>query len=336
MRLKNVFLGLIVIAVAFGPLSRARADGSVLVVGKVLPRQRQLIVESIVTTAREAGWTLRSPTFSPQEIDSVVACLGTEKPWPCVAPMLEKKGEKLVVVQVEVQRADTMLTMHVLAATNDLESTANQFCNVCNDRDLGLAVANVSRQLLRDSAERSGKTFLVIKSKPDKAWITLDAKPAGSTNVAKATYPGDHTVMLRRDGYVPATKDVRVKEGQTLEIELTLVPSPGTAVGPRDRPVPIVGPSLFVPKLVTGASGAVLLGGILLVAFDEDPSPIGKRHEFVYNTAPLGAAAIITGALGVTYGLYRWVRTSRASKPTSSPTIAPQPGGATVGWAGSF
>src|SRR6187399_1526339 len=112
MRLKIVFLGFVIVLSALARESLARTDGSVLVVGKASPRQRVVIVDSVLTTAREGGWAFEAPGFSTQETDAVLACLRADKPWPCVAPALKGKGDKLVVVQVGIEADDTVLTVH--------------------------------------------------------------------------------------------------------------------------------------------------------------------------------------------------------------------------------
>jgi hypothetical protein len=311
----------------------ARADGSVLVLGKASPQQRSVIAEAIIGAARADGWSLQAHPYSDRDAETVLACLRVTRPWPCVAPHVKDRGDQLVVVQVELERTDTVLGVHVVTATTDADSTADHFCNLCDDDSLKRASAEVARRLLRDAAERSGRTRLSIRSRPDRAWITLDGKLAGSTDTVKATYPGEHTVMLTRTGYVAATRTLLVKDGETATLAVDLETAQETIIVlPGERRAP----SRLVPKLLIAGGAVALVGGAILIGIDEDPSPVGKRHEYYYDTAPHGVGAIIAGAAAAGAGAYLWLRAARAARSTSSPTVAPAPGGAAVGWSGRF
>jgi hypothetical protein len=334
MRFQIFIPGLFAVAVALGAPPEARADGAVLVLGRASPQQRGVIAEAVIATARDGGWPAEVPVLADREREAVVACLRAARPWSCAAPHLKGRGDLLVVVQVELERTDTVLGIHVVTAASDTDSTANHFCNVCDDASLKLAVADVTRRLLRDAAERSGKTRLSIASRPDRAWITLDGKPAGSTNLVKATYPGEHTVMLTRTGYATATRTIEVQEGETAELIVDLEPAPGTVID-RGRDRRARAPRR-VPRLLLGAGVVALASGAVLIGVDEDPSPVGKRHEYYYDTAPHGVGAVLVGAAAVGAGAYLWRRASRASRTKSSPTFAPSPNGAAVGWSGRF
>ena len=332
--IRGLFPGLFAAAFALGAVPEARAGGAVLVLGEASPRQRGLIAEAVVATARDGGWSVQAPEVADPEREAVVACLRAARPWSCAAPHLKGRGDPLVVVQVELEGTDTVLGVHVVTAASDADSTANHFCNVCDDASLKIAVSDVTRRLLREAAERSGQTKLSIASRPDRAWITLDGKPAGSTNLVKATYPGEHIVMLTRTGYATATRTIEVQEGETAELIVDLEPAPGTVIDRgRDRRAR---PPRRVPRLLIGAGAVALVGGAVLIGVDEDPSPIGKRHEYFYDTAPHGVGAVLVGVAAVGAGAYLWLRASRASRTKSSPTFAPSPGGAAVGWSGRF
>ena len=348
-RSKIVVLGMLVTLGAVAREARARADGAVLVVGKVAPKQRAAIAEAIVAAAREDGWALAAPALSPQDAAKLAACMSKEKGnvRACAAPRLKDGGDKLVFVDVHATNMDFNVTMYGFAAATDAEAKAEHFCNVCSDAELRQGVADATRKVMRDLVVRGGRTKITIESTPDGAWITLDGSPAGSTNEQKATYPGKHTVMLRKDGYVTATRDVEVEEGQTVVVKVPLERAkhddatapmgPVAPVGPVEPSVVTAArPSALGPKLLIGAGVVMILGGAVLVAVDEDPSLVGEQPPYIYDTTPHGVAAILAGAAAVGVGAYLWARASRASQPTSSPTIGARSGGVTVGWAGSF
>lgn len=337
---KLLLCGIIAFTTTLMLETHANAEGAVLVFGKVSPQQRKLIIDSVVGTAIEDGWAFRR---NPADVatDVVIACLRADKPWRCVAPYLKDQSDQLLVVQVELERSDTVVTMHVLSAANENESTANHFCNVCDDTSLRRAVADVSKQLLRDAAERSGRTAISIRSKPEKAWITLDGKPAGVTNTKRATYPGEHTLMLRQLGYETSTRTVKLVEGKTLEVEVIMVPTGGTTPEPRTPKRPEDRPSRLASNVLLGAGAIAVIGGGVLIALDEDVTRAGKHEEHYFDSAPHGIAATIVGAAAIGTGLYLRLRSPKAASQnktssTSTPVLAPLPGGGVLGWSGSF
>jgi hypothetical protein len=221
--------------------------------------------------------------------------------------------------------------VHVITSVNDTDSTANYFCNACDEDSLKLAIADVARRVLRAAAERSGKTKISIKSRPDRAWINLDGALVGSTDTVKATYPGEHTVLLTRAGYVTATRTIVVKEGETAALVAVLDPAPGTVIdraGDR-RPAS----SRWIPKLLSGAGALVLAGGALY-SFTVDPPSSGRQPRYLYSGPALGVAAAGGAALGI--GLYLWLRPAGGTARRSAPAVSPSPGGGAVGWSTSF
>jgi hypothetical protein len=190
------------------------------------------------------------------------------------------RGDRLVAVKVGIERTDTVLSVHVITAVNATDSTASYFCNACDEAALSAAASDVTRRMLRAAAERSGKTRISIKSKPDRAWINLDGTMIGSSDTIKATYPGEHTIMLTHSGYLTTTRTVVVKEGETAQVIVNLEPVPGSSIDrPGDRRA---SSSRVVPKLLTGAGAAALIGGAVY-SFTVDPPPGGKQPRYLYR-----------------------------------------------------
>jgi hypothetical protein len=329
MRFRIVFLGWFALVAVL--LSEARADGSVLVVGEASPRQHEVIVDAVIATAREIGWSLAAHPFLDQERAEVTACLGAARPWACVAPYMKDKGDRLVVVQVGIERTDTVLSVHVITAINETDSTANYFCDACDEDSLKVAASDVTRRMLRAAAERNGKTKISIKSTPDRAWINLDGALIGSTDTIKATYPGEHTLMFTRSGHLTAIRTVVVKEGETAELTVNLDPAPGSVI---DRPGDLrTSSSRLVPKLLIGAGAVALIAGAVY-SFTVDPPSSGKQPRYLYSAPALGVAAAGGAALGI--GLYLWLRPGGGPATPAAPAVAPQPGGGVLGWSTSF
>jgi hypothetical protein len=89
-------------------------------------------------------------------------------------------------------------------------------------------------------------------------------------------------------------------------------------------------PRYLAPTLI-GVGAAALLGGIVMIAIDEDPPPIGPQPPTLRDTATGG---VVLGAIGVVAlgaGAYLWWKRSR-----SSPVAALTPDGGYVGWVGRF
>jgi hypothetical protein len=290
-----------------------------------------VIAGAVIATARELGWSLAAHPFLDKERAEVTACLGAPRPWACVAPSMKDRGDRLVIVQVGTERTDTVLSVHVLTAVNETDSTANYFCNACDEDALSVAASDVTRRMLRAAAERSGKTKLSIRSRPDRAWINLDGTLIGSTDTVKATYPGEHTVLITRSGYLTATRTIVVKEGETTQVIVDLEPAPGSVIDrPGDRRT---SSSRRVPKLLTGAGAIALVGGAIY-SFTVDPPSSGRQPRYLYSAPALGVAAAGGAALGV--GLYLWLRPGRGGAIPSAPAVTPQPGGGVLGWSTSF
>jgi hypothetical protein len=336
MRPTPLTFGLLIAVHMASSSSSARADGAVMIAGKISPRERDIIVDSLALTATSMTWKLSAPPFSRGAIDASLACLKDPSPWACVAPGL-RGNDQLVIVQVDSDRGigapTTVVTAHVLTAGTDGELLASRYCEVDNEDALRRAVADLSKQLLQEAAERTGRTKLAIHSKPDKAWILLDGKTVGATNTTRVTYPGTHTIMLRQVGYKTSVREIVAIDGKTLDLAFDMEPDPSsTRRSDSHDPAPDHPPRL-IPYLALGAGGAAILAGALLIAFDEDPDPRGPQRPYYYDTAKHGVASLAIGAAVAGAGVYLLLR----PKPRSAATLTPLPGGgAAASWTGRF
>jgi hypothetical protein len=317
-------------ALLVGSASRARADGAVLVVGAVSPRDRDLIVDAIQSAGRALSLRF-SAAAGRDAADTSVACLHDQTPWSCIAPVIRGK-DQLVIVEIDSDRGGgapmTRVTAHLLIAGAKAVSFASRGCAMCNDEALKRTVGDLGRDLLQRAVARSGRTRLAIRSRPDRAQITLDGEPAGATDATLATYPGTHTIELRTPGYDAATREVIAVDGTTVDVAIPLQPETGRSNGapgsPDASPRSRLGPALMI-----GAGAAAIVAGGLLIALDQDPSP---HQRYYYDTAKYGVASLVAGGVAAVAGVTLWLR-PRAS---SSAAVAPVPGGAAIGWAGRF
>ena len=329
-------LGLIIALHLAASGSSAHAGGAVMIAGKVSPHERDIIVETIQLTAATMSWKLGAPPFSKEAIAAALACLKAKSPWRCVAAAI-RGNDPLVIVQVDGDRGPgapmMVVTAHILTAGTDGELFASRSCEMCNEDALKRAVADLSKQLLQEAAERTGRTKLAIHSKPDKAWILLDGKPVGATNTARATYPGRHTIMLRHVGYKTAVREVVAVDGETLDVAFDMELEPSSTSG-SDGHAPSPGPPpRRLPYVALGGGGAAILAGALLIAFDEDPDPRGPQQRYYYDTAKHGVASLAIGAVVAGAGVYLLLR----PQATSAATLTPLPGGgAAASWTARF
>ena len=313
----------------------AQAEGSILFVGKVAPRERDVIRATIEATATPLGWTFGERRFADADSAAILACLQIDRPGTCVGRILQQNGvQQLAVVQVATERGEDgrpqlVVTQPVVVPGADVVFINRRTCEQCDDASLRHHVAAMTTKLLQDAASGSSTTFLAIRSTPTGAWITLDGDTAGATDATIATYPGKHTVMLRAAGHDPVVRDVDAAEGKTTELALTLRAS-GEPAGPTtDHPAA----RSRLPWLVLGAGGAAVLTGAVLFAVDEDlpaPDPQPRRYDD-YAPAGIVIGAVGLGAIGV--GTYLLLRTP---VPAAGPRVSVSPDHAAVGWAGVF
>ena len=73
-----------------------------------------------------------------------------------------------------------------------------------------------------DPSGHAGTTTLQVTSVPGGARIELDGQARGRTPASLTLRPGDHQVLLYRDGYTEATYRVRLEPGVTTALAADL------------------------------------------------------------------------------------------------------------------
>jgi len=325
------------------PESSAHADGVLLVTGAASQHQREIIGDAFQTTARSLHWKLSTPSLARELIDAAVKCLADSAPWACVAPEL-RRSEQIIIVQLENERGasvpTTIATAHVLIAGIQSDVSASRYTETGDEQAFKRNTAELSK-VLQDAAERTGRTTLVIRSKPDKAWITLDGKNIGATEKTRATYPGSHTISLRRIGYKALTREVVAVEGKvtTEDFELepdgsSAGPSRGSPSGPVDGGHPTAaGSSRLLPKIAVGVGGAAIAAGVFWLVYNQNPDPHGHQDRYYHHTSGYGYVSLAAGALTAGLGLYFSFRPDA----TSAAVVTPVAGaGAAASWLWRF
>jgi hypothetical protein len=323
------------------PESSAHADGVLLVTGAASPHQREIIGDAFQTTARSLHWKLSTPSLARELIDAAVKCLADSAPWACVAPEL-RRSEQIIIVQLENERGasvpTTIATAHVLIAGIQSDVSASRYTETGDEQAFKRNTAELSK-VLQDAAERTGRTTLLIRSKPDKAWITLDGQNIGATEKTRATYPGTHTLSLRRIGYKATTREVVAVEGKVTTEDFALEPD-GPSNGRTDGPSndrgngehPVGSSSRLLPKFAVFAGGAAVGAGVFWLVYNQKPDPHGHQDPYYHHTSAYGYVSLAAGALTAGVGLYFWLR----SDATSAAAVTPLRGGAAASWLWRF
>ncbi len=330
----------------------AAGETAIVVSGSAPLHQREIASTAILRAAAAVpGTRIVAAGLSADEIAVVVKCMADSEPWVCMNSTLRSKGvERLAVVSIDTQPGSDgspviVIAEQVVAASIFAPIGDRRSCERCTDELLGKLAGELTRDVLREVATRSGRTMVSIKSVPRGARITFDQKAAGAADRSFHTYPGTHTVTLDLDGYQTVDRSVEAIEGKTEEIRVTLQPAPGArapndghrndpdeATGPRDRLARL---PRSVPWLCIAAGGAAAVAGLILVSTDDKPSsdPTSEHSRYYYSTREPGIAMMIGGALTIGFGLYVRHRQNAAG---STVTAAPLHGGAAVHWTRAF
>ncbi len=88
----------------------------------------------------------------------------------------------------------------------------------------------------------------------------------------------------------------------------------------------------LLPYGLMGAGAVALLGGVVMLAMDEDPDPADTTNPTYRDTGTTGVILGAAGAAALGVGIYLWF----SDKGGSRPVAAVSSDGAVVGWAGRF
>lgn len=119
----------------------------------------------------------------------------------------------------------------------------------------------------------------------DGAEVRIAGKLKGTTPLRMTQFvaPGQVTIEVRKDGYVPASKTVEVKGGGSMQIELVLTKQTEATAGPRKE------------LLIGGGAAALVLAGVgvgLLVAASDKGGAALKVSDAIHD----GGRSCVAGA----------------------------------------
>lgn len=245
----------------------------------------------------------------------------------CARNIVEGKATASSVVGILEQisgkreRRLVQLSAFWIAKHHDVVSL-QRTCDGCTDDVLAKTLDSMMADLARMAPTMTGR----IRVTTDQPGITalVDGQSIGVTPVEHQVAFGSHTISLSRDGKIVGERQVEVGPNATVEVAVPVrATPPPTIVKVIERPR-----SRLMPGIVLGVGGAAIVTGAILYAVG---SPSGKSYYY-RDTRPWGLGVAAGGAaIGLVGAYLMWRRGTE-----SVPQVAVTPGGALVGWAGSF
>lgn len=224
------------------------------------------------------------------------------------------------------------------AESGELSATSSDVCEICGHEELASLVGDLAATLRRKlSAVVEPPPMLRVLAEPEGSVVLVDGEVVGVTPVEVTLRPGEHDVVVRRQGYVSHRSRLALIDGVTETISTELLPltvePPAPAIsGPRERPKVVLGWSALA--LGVGATAS----GIALIALDERPirSDCGGENVdmfgnclYRYNTLAGGVAMLVGGVGALTVGALLVARSRRRGR-TSVARASLRPGGAGI------
>ncbi|MBP9086900.1 MAG: PEGA domain-containing protein [Kofleriaceae bacterium] len=337
--------------------------GAYGVAGTATVKDRTLVQGAATYAAGEAGWVMMKAALDDAALKKVRTCLKAgDNPWPCVEPLAIKVGfDRLIVMQADVDKVNAgtiVITAHVLAAQVEGVLVDRAYCEACNPAKLEEQIQNLATRQIRALMAQKGDTKIEVVSSPSSAVVKIDGAMVGETDATFRTYPGKHTVMVARAGFVNEVRDVMVAEGKTERVDVVLrnengkpgdpivavttpTNDPRRSRGDRIHPSTVVESksnehrSKLMPSMLMGGGAVALVLGGVLVFTNESAPPLGQpQPERLDGNIPLGIGFGIAGAAAVGVGVYLWTRPDAGR--SHGPVAMPLQHGGILGWAGTL
>ncbi|MCA9698145.1 MAG: PEGA domain-containing protein, partial [Myxococcales bacterium] len=165
--------------------------------------------------------------FTPAEVEA--AGNGNCAKAGCMKTIASKTGADYIVRTVmTIADRDYTVTVELYDAEGNLIVTSSDGCEICGVADVG-TLLDAAAATLRSKLEAldSGPASVTVTSTPEGADVTLDGQPFGVTPLDKSIIPGDHTIMVSKDGYISVQEKRTFVEGtrESLSYALDKVPN---------------------------------------------------------------------------------------------------------------
>ena len=288
------------------------------------PGKKPIVVDAIAPWLEGKGQSVLLDSVPRDEVDKLVDCFLLDDA-KCAVPIVAESGVgRFVFVMVEAgANDDVTLTGWLFAGAGAPVAQDRKVCPACRVDALTKGAQDLIAALWR-AGDPSGSTLRIATS-PSGARVALDGAPSGFSPVELEVTPGDHTVTASKDGYDPISTQVAAQGGKIHPVELALERTARVRPG-KSR----------LPLIVIGAGAALVIGGGILLALDEDNPAPGPNRPATYTDTSV--PALVLGGVGLATagaGVYLMLRKPAVvEQPAAASTVAP--GTVIVGWTGRF
>jgi hypothetical protein len=325
----------------------AVADGTgVVVLGE--PTLQAPVTSLIQSWLQEHGHKLESTALDADAQSTFANCIVIED-LKCARGVFQQRAhaDSLVYVRVDLQggsRKGRKLTLTGYWFVKEHDAVAEKRpCAKCDEKALAKSVGSMMSALAKSSGLDKGR--VKIDSTPSGLVAKLDGLDVGVTPVEKDVGAGPHEISVVKDGKIAATRSVTVEAGSEANVVIPAEPEPPAPAPPP--PVKVVKEVKVVKQVevvtVTKSSrvvpGLLVISGVAAMAtggvFLYHGSKTGPNEPYVYPTATRNGTIIgATGAGVFVLGSILWFAAGHSH--SNAPSAQLVPGGATLGWAGSF
>jgi PEGA domain len=291
-------------------------DIGVVVVGE--PTMQPQLAAQLEGWLSGHGHQLSPAPLPPEAINTLIDCFVIEDEG-CARKVVEKHARSKAVVFARVDLAagenpERTVTLTAYWFDKGKDALAERrFCERCTEVTLRSTADELMAALTANRVRDAGK--LALRSSPPGARVVVDGTPIGVTPLEYDLGPGSHKVTLHGPGDRRVSREVTIRRGETTQLDIRL-----------DAPSAL-------PAILLGVGGALVVGGVVMFALDEDLPGRGQDQPERYrDTAPLGVGAALTGVVVGGLGGYLLLASKRSSTPVATVTS----GAGYFGWAGRF
>jgi hypothetical protein len=212
----------------------------------------------------------------------------------CTAEPCDYGSTQRIRVEVRERERDYAMNISIVDAQGNVGATRSIDCTVCTPTEAANAAAITVNELMAPPPV-SDEATVRVDSSPSSAEVWLDGARVGTTPTEVKTTPGAHTIELRLKGHYNKARELELAPGAEESIRLELARDRGDT---RSKQMRIAGWTLI------GVGVAALIGGITLMAIDENPikSDCSGSHvdsfgncAYRWNTMAGGATLLVGG-----------------------------------------
>ncbi|HEY5933807.1 MAG TPA: PEGA domain-containing protein, partial [Kofleriaceae bacterium] len=262
--------------------------------------------------------------LQPDAINTVIDCLLMSDE-NCARGVIEKrsKSRQVVFTKIDLEAGQTN-AYAITAYWFDKGKNAvllRRVCENCTEAVLRTTADELMAALTRATQKDVGQ--LRCTSMPAGASVTVDGKAIGVTPLKADVPAGKHEITVRHPTHEEETREVTVRPGQAVDLDVAMRPIPGGGGEPA-------GPNKTLPiALMAGGGALVVTGAVLFFTSEEDD---GTKFEY-RDTKLLGVSVGLAGAAAAGVGVYLYLR---KPKTESAPTVSLTRGGTMIGWTRAF